>query len=180
MRRKQPSCRDRGRESTKFQTDFIQPFLSSKTDRFILKVWIFFSLSILLGIKPTISFELCSLTEESKMEMLNSSFRYPNSLRHPELAVARDFHGVSILDKFSWLDNPTSPDVQAWVDEQNALTTSYLNKLEYSSKMSKRYTAPLYSVSSKIAFIFPHLNFPKMNEERFCCLCDAPLTIAFL
>ena len=71
------------------------------------------------------------------MTTFNSS--YPNSLQHPELASTKDFHGTQIVDKFAWLEDPTSPSVKAWVDAQNEVTESFLKQLEYGPKITARY-----------------------------------------
>jgi prolyl oligopeptidase len=72
--------------------------------------------------------------------MAQFSATYPNSLQHPELTSKKDFHGTEIVDKFAWLEDPNSADVKTWVDAQNAVTESYLNRLDFKPKMTARMT----------------------------------------
>jgi len=76
-------------------------------------------------------------------EMSWSTPKYPDSLQHPELTKTTDYHGVQVVDKFAWLEDPRSDDVKTWVDAQNALTESYLNQLDFKSKMTARYAFAL-------------------------------------
>ena len=72
------------------------------------------------------------------IEMSWSTPSYPDSLQHPEQAKTTDYHGVQVVDKFAWLEDPRSTDVQAWVDAQNLVTESYLKQLDFKDKMTAR------------------------------------------
>ena len=49
--------------------------------------------------------------------------RYPNTLRGTQ---GDDLNGIHVADPYRWLENVTSPSVQAWLTAQNAFTESYL------------------------------------------------------
>src|SRR5438270_6662961 len=52
--------------------------------------------------------------------------RYPQSRTDNVVEV---LHGVKIVDPYRWLEDGSSPEVQAWVAEQNKLTQSMLGKV---------------------------------------------------
>ncbi|BDG05302.1 prolyl oligopeptidase family serine peptidase [Anaeromyxobacter oryzae] len=49
--------------------------------------------------------------------------RYPETRRD---GVVDDFFGTKVADPYRWLEDPDSPDTQAWVQAQNALTQAWL------------------------------------------------------
>ena len=50
---------------------------------------------------------------------------YPRS---PKGTVVDTYHGVSVADPYRWLENADDPQTVAWVDAQNALTRSLLDR----------------------------------------------------
>jgi prolyl oligopeptidase len=52
------------------------------------------------------------------------SINYPHTRR---LDLIERIHGVPVADPYRWLEDPDSPETQAWVDAQNALTRSILD-----------------------------------------------------
>ena len=60
-----------------------------------------------------------------------------------------DYNGVKIEDPYRWLEDDTSADTKAWVEEQNKVTFGYLSKIPYRGQMKKRieevYNYPKYS-----------------------------------
>lgn len=54
------------------------------------------------------------------------SLDYPESKR---VAVVDTLHGVPVADPYRWLEDTDDPEVQAWTDEQNALTREVLDAL---------------------------------------------------
>lgn len=83
--------------------------------------------------------ELFGVSPAIEDQMSSFKANYPNSLQHDELKSVRDFHGKEVVDKFAWLEDPTSTDVKKWVDDQNEVTESYLTQLDFKSKMQARY-----------------------------------------
>lgn len=65
------------------------------------------------------------------------------------------YHGTKIPDPYRWLEEPDSPDTQAWVAKQNKLTNAFLADVPARSKIKARLTElmnyPRYSLPSKRA-----------------------------
>jgi len=51
-----------------------------------------------------------------------------------------DYFGTKVADPYRWLEDETSAETKAWVDEQNKLTFSYLDKIPYREKLKDRLT----------------------------------------
>jgi prolyl oligopeptidase len=51
-----------------------------------------------------------------------------------------DYFGTRVADPYRWLEDETSPETKAWVDEQNKLTFGYLDKIPYREKLKARLT----------------------------------------
>ena len=42
-----------------------------------------------------------------------------------------DYHGVKVADPYRWLEDTDSADTKDWVEAENKLTFSYLEKIPY-------------------------------------------------
>lgn len=51
------------------------------------------------------------------------SLKYPPAAKGPQVD---NYHGTSVADPYRWLENPDSPETRAWIQAENALTSSYL------------------------------------------------------
>src|ERR1044072_3365967 len=51
-----------------------------------------------------------------------------------------DYFGTKVYDPYRWLEDETSAETKAWVDEQNRLTFSYLDKIPFREKLKTRLT----------------------------------------
>ncbi|GAC1689598.1 MAG: prolyl oligopeptidase family serine peptidase [Gemmatimonadaceae bacterium] len=51
------------------------------------------------------------------------------------------YFGTRIADPYRWLEDPASPETQAWVAAENALTASYLAKIPERARIRERLTA---------------------------------------
>jgi prolyl oligopeptidase len=49
-----------------------------------------------------------------------------------------DYHGVKVADPYRWLEDTDSADTHAWVEAENKLTFSYLNKIPYREAIRER------------------------------------------
>ena len=66
-----------------------------------------------------------------------SAYNYPYSKR---VDTADVYFGVKVEDPYRWLEDDNSEETVQWVEEQNALTSSYLNAIPYKNKIEKRLT----------------------------------------
>ena len=62
---------------------------------------------------------------------------YPPAKRVEQADV---YHGVRIEDPYRWLEDPDSPESQAWVTAQNALTEKYLAQVPGRERIRRRLT----------------------------------------
>jgi len=51
-----------------------------------------------------------------------------------------DYHGVKVADPYRWLEDDNSAETKAWVEEQNKLTFSYLEKIPERAAIKERLT----------------------------------------
>ena len=49
-----------------------------------------------------------------------------------------DYHGVKVADPYRWLEDTDSADTRAWVEAENKLTFSYLDKIPYRGTIRER------------------------------------------
>jgi prolyl oligopeptidase len=62
---------------------------------------------------------------------------YPESKK---VDVVDDYFGTKVADPYRWLEDETSAETKAWIDEQNKLTFSYLDRIPYREKLKARLT----------------------------------------
>lgn len=62
---------------------------------------------------------------------------YPESKKGE---VVDDYFGTKVADPYRWLEDETSAETKAWVEEQNKLTFGYLDKIPYREKLKARLT----------------------------------------
>jgi prolyl oligopeptidase len=72
-------------------------------------------------------------------------------------AVVDDYNGVKVADPYRWLENADDPETVAWVDRQNALTRSLLDRPERET-IKKRLTE---------LFNYPRLSVPTRRGDRY-------------
>src|SRR5437588_8035044 len=46
-----------------------------------------------------------------------------------------DYFGTNVPDPYRWLDNNDSPEVAAWVEAENKVTFTYLDKISYRAQL---------------------------------------------
>src|SRR4051812_5449086 len=64
-------------------------------------------------------------------------FNYPATRKSDH---TDEYHGNKIADPYRWLEDPDSPETQAWVQAQNQVTFGYLEKLPAREKFRERLT----------------------------------------
>ena len=65
------------------------------------------------------------------------------ALQYPETrkgAVVDDYHGNKVADPYRWLEDPNSPETQAWVEKQNEVTFGVLRSIPVREKIRARLT----------------------------------------
>src|SRR5690349_1567745 len=77
------------------------------------------------------------LTRADDTKNGKSKIAYPETKK---VDVVDDYFGTKVADPYRWLEDETSPETKAWVDEQNKLTFSYLEKIPYREKLKERLT----------------------------------------
>lgn len=60
---------------------------------------------------------------------------YPPAAKRP---VAEIFHGVTVVDDYRWMEDDSSPEVKAWVRDQNALTRKVLDAVAQRPEIARR------------------------------------------
>jgi len=80
----------------------------------------------------------------------------PSLPDYPETAtvdVVDNYFGVQVPDPFRWLEDHKSPEVRAWIEEQNRVTSAYLEAIPFRDEIRnrlteiwnfERYTAPFW------------------------------------
>lgn len=73
--------------------------------------------------------------EREPLEM--ARFPYPQT---PTVDQVDDYHGTPVADPYRWLEDVDSPQTKAWVEAQNALTYSFLEKIPERERIRQRLT----------------------------------------
>ena len=85
----------------------------------------------------------------------DSKITYPESKKVEQVD---DYFGTKVADPYRWLEDETSADVKAWVEDQNRVTFAYLDKIPYREKLKARLTE-LYN--------YPRLSAPFHRGETY-------------
>ncbi len=79
----------------------------------------------------------CNNKKESTEAPLMTIKQYPVTAKEEKTL---DFFGTSVSDPYMWLENDTAANTEAWVNEQIALTTGYLDSIPFRQKIKDRFT----------------------------------------
>ena len=85
----------------------------------------------------TTFFSSCNNKKESTEAPLMTIKQYPVTAKEEKTL---DFFGTSVSDPYMWLENDTAANTEAWVNEQIALTTGYLDSIPFRQKIKDRFT----------------------------------------
>ena len=82
---------------------------------------------------------LCHFHPSSAQDVSNSAskkkMKYPDTKR---VDVVDEYHGRKVRDPYRWLEDTESSQTAAWIEEENALTQSYLQSIPARATMRKR------------------------------------------
>ncbi|HET7819115.1 MAG TPA: prolyl oligopeptidase family serine peptidase [Bacteroidia bacterium] len=78
----------------------------------------------------------CSTTHENKIAVIDH-LPYPTTNK---VDTTDDYFGTKIADPYRWLENDTTAETGAWVDEQNKVTFDYLEKIPFRQQLKERLT----------------------------------------
>jgi prolyl oligopeptidase len=85
----------------------------------------------------------------------DSKIVYPESKKVEQVD---DYFGTKVADPYRWLEDETSSEVKAWIEDQNRVTFSYLDKIPYREKLNARLTQ-LYN--------YPRISAPFHRGETY-------------
>ncbi len=89
-------------------------------------------------LRPALALVCITVTLMATAEALQyETIVYPQTRKGDVVEV---LHGHKIADPYRWLEDPNSPETAAWVDAQNKVTFSYLEKIERRSAIRERLT----------------------------------------
>jgi len=84
-----------------------------------------------------------------------------------------DYFGTKVSDPYRWLEDDNSTETKAWVDEENKVTFSYLDKIPFRDKVKKRLTQlwnyeKLSAPIKKAGMYFSFYNNGLQNQAVLC------------
>src|SRR5215217_2118825 len=85
----------------------------------------------------------------------DSKITYPESKKVEQVD---DYFGTKVADPYRWLEDETSAEVKAWIEDQNRVTFAYLDKIPYREKLKTRLTE-LYN--------YPRISAPFRRGETY-------------
>ena len=80
---------------------------------------------------------LASVPVINRVRANDSKLVYPTTKK---VEVVDNYFGNKVPDPYRWLEDEQSPETRSWVEAQNALTFSYLDKIPYREKLKERLT----------------------------------------
>ena len=90
---------------------------------------------------------------------------YPATKKKPNVITR---HGISFNDDYSWLENMRTPEVEKWVDQENAVTNSHINYLSGKvfplPELKKYQNKTNYSIPTKLGAYY-YANIRYSDEE---------------
>ncbi|EDW12323.2 prolyl endopeptidase [Drosophila mojavensis] len=95
-------------------------------------------------------------------------FVYP--VVRKDLSIVDDFHGTKIIDAYRWLEDPDSPETQAYVDSQNNISQPFLESCpewkKINNKLTKLWNYPKYGCPMKYGdYYYYFMNTGLQNQS---------------
>ncbi len=91
----------------------------------------------LIYLTPLVLLAACNNTKEEKKETNTMAIEYPKTKIE---AHTDNINGIAVRDDYRWLENDTSAETVAWVNEEIKTTQSYLEKIPFREKLKARIT----------------------------------------
>src|SRR5215213_526378 len=85
----------------------------------------------------------------------DSKITYPESKKVEQVD---DYFGMKVADPYRWLEDETSAETKAWIEDQNRVTFAYLDKIPYREKLKARLTQ---------LFNYPRISAPFRRGETY-------------
>jgi prolyl oligopeptidase len=124
------------------------------------------SIKKIIYLTPLVLLAACNNTKEEKKETNTMAIEYPKTKAE---AHTDTINGVAVRDDYRWLENDTSTETVAWVDEQIKTTQSYLEKIPFRDKLKARITElanyPKYGSPSKIGEYYLYLKNDGLQNQ---------------
>ena len=98
------------------------------------------------------------------------------ALKYPQTKKVNqvdDYFGTKVADPYRWLEDDNSAETKAWVDEENKVTFSYLDKIPFRENVKKRLTQlwnyeKLTAPVKKAGMYFSFYNNGLQNQAVLC------------
>jgi prolyl oligopeptidase len=97
--------------------------------KFILSLFATFAIAALFYSTHTVS--------SQSNNLMDKSLDYPKPRKADQVD---DYHGTKVSDPYRWLENPDSDATRAWIEAENKLTFSFLEKIPERKKIEERLT----------------------------------------
>ncbi len=89
-------------------------------------------------------------TAGNQVAFAEKKYTYPEAMKQD---VVDDYHGTKVADPYRWLEDPDSPETQAWVAKENELTRAYIDSYDkreaIEARLTKLWDYPKYSLPDK-------------------------------
>uniref|UniRef100_W8C4H6 Prolyl endopeptidase n=1 Tax=Ceratitis capitata TaxID=7213 RepID=W8C4H6_CERCA len=98
---------------------------------------------------------------------LLSNMKYPIARKDP--SYVDNFHGVTVVDAYRWLEDPNSEETKAFIEKQNEISTKFIEqgqKTSIENKLTKLWNYPKYSCPAKHgSFYYFYVNTGLQNQN---------------
>jgi prolyl oligopeptidase len=81
---------------------------------------------------------LFAACQSNKTETSFPMIKVTYPVAHKDTTVMDDYFGTKVADPYRWLENDTSAETKAWVQEENKVTQGYLSQIPFRDKIKKR------------------------------------------
>ena len=117
---------------------------------------------------------LTALAGVASTAAADEKLSYPPAAKRP---VSETLHGVTVIDDYRWLEDDASPEVRAWVREQNALTRKVLDAVAQRPEIARRVgelmraqTVSRHGIQYRGGIVFALKDAPPKNQATLVAL----------